>query len=244
MVLPNRLPVNWPCQTLRIGRAPAVARAATLSGGCIVNSEAIDRLQPTRSGGAVQSEPVPCSVNRRLLAFAIDSVALSVCIFTAAMLSWMTVGAAISFDLTQPGPDNGLLADPSHVRITTYVSTIVSLCYFVGSWMLLSASPGQRLMGIRVLGAATNAPLTLSQALGRWVLLGAPLWILSTAMPNEIGAVLTAATLAWSIFLLATTARSPGGQGAHDRWTESMVADVSHVALGQSALRLVKPDVR
>lgn len=208
-----------------------------------MNTEAIDRVQLTSSAEAVESEMTPCNVSRRLIAFALDTVGLSVCIFSAATISWIVVGAAISFDFTQPGPDNGLLADPSLVRLTTYVSTIVSLCYFVGSWMLLGASPGQRLVGIRVQSAETEARMTISQALGRWVLLGAPLWILSTAMPDEIGAILTIVSVAWSAFLLMSTMRSPRGQGAHDRWAGSMVTDVSRGAKSPT-LRLVKTNVR
>lgn len=208
-----------------------------------MNTEAIHGLQLPSSTGTIESDVAPCNVNRRLLAFALDSVGLSACIFVAATISWMIAGAAISFDFTQPGPDNGLLADPSLVRLTTYVSTLVSLCYFVGSWMLMGATPGQKLLGVRVQGAGTKTRLTISQALTRWVLLGAPLWILSTAMPDEIGALLTVASVAWSAFLLISTIRSARGQGPHDRWAGSMVTDMSY-AMKRPALQLVKTDVR
>lgn len=225
-------------------RSSGEVAAATFRESENVNSEAADHLRRSETAGAVQGKSVPAGLDRRLLAFVIDSVALSVCIFSAATLSWITVGAAISFDLTQPGPDNGLLTDLAHVRITAYVSTVVSLCYFVASWMLLGGSPGQRLMGIGVSSAATSAHLTVTQAFGRWVLLGAPLWILSTAMADEIGVLVSVASVAWVVFLLTTTVRSPMGQGVHDRWTGSIVTDVSRAADSRVALHLVKGDVR
>jgi RDD family len=202
-------------------------------------------VQPAASYSAVSiaREYVPCKMSKRLMAFAFDAAALGVCIFAGATLSWLVAGAAISFDLTQPGPDNGLLADTRNVRLTTYVSVVISLCYFIGSWLMLSASPGQRVFGIRLRSVGTGKAVGVGQAFGRWILLGAPLWIVSTAMSNELGAALTIATMAWSAFLLVSTLRSDTGRGAHDRWTGSTVTSVAR-ASDKSRVRPIKPDVR
>lgn len=209
-----------------------------------MKGQTLAALELSYPAGFAQSDHVPCKVSKRLLAFALDTVALSICIFAGAILCWRLVGAAISFDLLQPGPDNGLLADGSHIRLTTYVSAVISLCYFIGSWLTLSASPGQRLVGIRLYSARTGKPLKVSQALGRWVLLGGPLWIVATATPDELGVLLTLATLVWSGFLLVSTVRSHTGQAAHDRWTGSVLTLAPQAANSTPQLRLVNPDVR
>ena len=210
-----------------------------------MKAQTLAALELSYAAEPVASIHVPCKPSKRLLAFAFDTAALGMCIFAGAMLSWLMVGAAISFDLLQPGPDNGLVVDAAHIRLTTYMSAVISLCYFTGSWLMVGASPGQRLFGIRLSSARTGEPVTLVQAFSRWVLLGAPLWIVATATPNELGAALTLATLVWSVFLLISTLRSATGQGAHDRWTGSMVTSVPRPSAAiDRPLHLVKPDVR
>lgn len=194
-----------------------------------MNAETLIQPESSYAMASVASDRVPCKMSKRLLAFAFDTAALGVCIFAGAMLCWLMIGAAISFDLMQPRPENGLLADASRIRVTTYVSTVISLCYFPGSWLTLSASLGQRLVGIRLYSARTGKPLNVSQALARWVLLGAPLWVVATVRPDELGALLSLATVVWSVFLLVSTLRSDTGQGAHDRWTGSMVTSAARV---------------
>lgn len=192
----------------------------------------------TGSHSATASTPsdyVPCRVSKRLLAFTIDTAALGVCIFAGAMLCWLVIGAAISFDVMQPAAENGLLADAWRMRVTTYVSTVISLFYFPGMWLTLNASPGQRLVGIRLYSERTRKPLNVSQAVARWVLLGAPLWVVATVRPDEMGALLSLATLTWSAFLLVSTLRSATRQGVHDRWTGSMVTSVSPASQDSAA---------
>lgn len=185
-----------------------------------------------------------CTVRRRLLAFALDTLGLSLCLLVGATVCWLVIGSAITFDLTQPGADNGLVSDAARVRVTTYVSTAISLCYFVGSWLTLGASPGQRLVGVRLYSASTGKPLSLAQALGRWVVLGAPLWIVATANSDALGAIFSLAALGWSVFLLASTARSDTKQGAHDRWTGSVLSSATALSgRNDRHLRLVKPHV-
>jgi hypothetical protein len=183
-------------------------------------------------------------VRKRLAAFAIDTVVLSLCIWVGAVICWRVMGAAITFDFLDLSAENGLVTDDTLVRVTTYVSTLISFGYFVGSWLLLSASPGQRLLGLRTWRAGTNAPLTLAQASARWVFLGAPIWVLDTTVPDELGAVFSLASVLWGVFLLTTALRSKTGQAAHDRWSGSLVVAVEPAEdRATSKLPLVKPNV-
>jgi RDD family protein len=209
-----------------------------------VKAETLVQAESSIDTASIAHDYVPCKTSTRLLAFAFDSAALGLCIFAGAILCWLVIGASISFNPLQPRPENGLLADASHVRVTTYLSTIISLCYFPGSWLTLSASLGQRLVGIRLHSARTGKPLKVSQALARWVLLGGPLWVIAAVRTDELGALLSLATLVWSGFLLVSTLRGETGRGAHDRWTGSVVTSVSRASQETRQLQTVKPNVR
>lgn len=93
---------------------------------------------------------------------------------------------------------------------------LLGLVYFVFFWTRgRRATIGQRMFDIQVGNAFDGRPLSLDQALSRWVGYGSFLGLV--AMVPALGGFASLAELAWVIVLLVTTARSPTKQGLHDR---------------------------
>lgn len=106
------------------------------------------------------------------------------------------------------------------------LSVVLGGVYFVGSYLLLRASPGHLLlvMSLRPLDAAQR--LSLASALVRWLLLAAPFGLASVVMTIVAGVADLAAVVAvsaWYVILLVTTARHPAKQGLHDRLARTIV---------------------
>jgi uncharacterized RDD family membrane protein YckC len=98
--------------------------------------------------------------------------------------------------------------------------TLLGLVYFVGFWSGgRRATIGQRLFGIQVGNAFDGAPLTLEQAVRRWLGFGSFLGLF--AVVPGIGTVASLAEFVWDIVLLITTQQSPTKQGLHDRFANT-----------------------
>jgi hypothetical protein len=100
------------------------------------------------------------------------------------------------------------------------LSVVLGGVYFVGSYLLLRASPGHLLlvMSLRPLDSAGR--LSLAAAVVRWLLLAAPFGLASLVMTVVGGVadlVAAVAVSVWYVVLLVTTARHPAKQGLHDR---------------------------
>jgi len=165
---------------------------------------------------------VVAGVGTRVAAYLLD----------AFILGWI----AITIDLA-------LRSSPAQTNvISPTVITVIGLGYFVLSWIgPWSATPGQRLAGLRVVDATTLEPIGFGRALVRALVLGWAFDLLSFAVPygNLIGTFL----VFYSFGLLAMTMTSPRRQGLHDRVTRTLVirpklASPAPLALG-CALALV-----
>ena len=106
--------------------------------------------------------------------------------------------------------------------ISPTVITVIGVGYFVLSWISpWSATPGQRLAGLRVVDANSLGPIGFGRALVRALLLGWAFDLLSFAVPygSFIGMIL----LFYSFGLLATAMTNPRRQALHDRLTRTLV---------------------
>ena len=109
-------------------------------------------------------------------------------------------------------------ADP----IGSVLTVAISALYFIGSWSGgRRATPGQRLLSIQVGNAFDGRPLTMDQAIRRWLGLGEVVTLLG-ALPALAG-LGNLVLFVWSVVLLITTATSPTKQGLHDRLANSAV---------------------
>jgi uncharacterized RDD family membrane protein YckC len=123
---------------------------------------------------------------------------------------------------------NGLLGlydtgrDSTQAIIVNVVLIGVDFLYFVGLWTSgLRATLGMRLLGLRILGAATAGPLSINDAVLRWLALTGALAIL--ALVPGVGAYIGFVVLLWTLVLLISTGTHPLHQGLHDRWARSVV---------------------
>ena len=97
----------------------------------------------------------------------------------------------------------------------------VSALYFIGSWSGgRRATLGQRLLKIQVGNAFDGRPLTLDQAIRRWLGFGEFIWLIGF-VPGLAG--FSSLYFLWALVLLITTAASPTKQGLHDRLANSAV---------------------
>ena len=166
------------------------------------------------SDGSVDGRPAPvpgyaiASVGRRLGAFVLDNI----------LLIGITLVVAVVLFLLTPGLMEDAVGSTMAIALV-YVAA--SLLLVVGGWTGAGrASPGMRVAGLQVI-AAGGGTLPIGRALGRWVLLGYPVGLLS-ALP-ELTTAVSALSFVWVLALLITTATNALGQGLHDRLADSLV---------------------
>lgn len=146
----------------------------------------------------------------RLVAYFLDSIVLSV-IFS------VPLSLLGFYNFTYPD-----LPDRNSLMVGTLVGFAVQVLYFVWFWSGgRRATPGQRVFGIQVANAFDGQPLTLTQAVKRWIGLG--FWIpLPFVLPFVAPAIASIVVGAiWWLTLLITTIASPTKQGLHDRLASS-----------------------
>jgi RDD family. len=112
---------------------------------------------------------------------------------------------------------------------------LLGLIYFVFFWTGgRRATIGQRIFDIQVGNAFDGRPLSLDQALARWVGYGSFLGLF--AIVPTLGSFASLAELIWVLVLLATTARSPTKQGLHDRFANTALVRPSSRASSGPAM--------
>jgi uncharacterized RDD family membrane protein YckC len=97
---------------------------------------------------------------------------------------------------------------------------LLGALYFAFFWTRgRRATIGQRAFDIQVGNAFDGRPLTLDQAMRRWLGYGNFLGLLAV-VPN-LGGLAAVAQAAWMVVMLASVARHPMKQGLHDRFANS-----------------------
>ena len=100
--------------------------------------------------------------------------------------------------------------------------TGLEFLYFVGFWTGdRAATPGMRLLSLRIASAASGHRFGIGQATVRWAAFGYPLTLL--AVVDASSQFASWALTAWSVVLLLTTILSDTNQGLHDRWSGSVI---------------------
>jgi uncharacterized RDD family membrane protein YckC len=137
----------------------------------------------------------------------------------------MLVAGTIAEPLGWLPPLNASYLAGDEVYLTTEYAVLLSglgALYFVASWSGgRRATLGQRLFRIQVGNAFDGRPLTLWQAVRRWLGLGDFLNILGFTV--TLGVLTYGLFMIWTIVLLITTATSANKQGLHDRIAGSAV---------------------
>lgn len=166
-----------------------------------------------------------------------DLVVLSVFAFAVAVVVSVVLGPAVNFDGGAESVGDAVDTDRGIVVVDALLTAAVGAVYFIVSWVRAGRTPGQRLLGLDVVGAAGEGRPSLAQAARRWVALIAPFSlaaVLGAASPALDGAALYTLVALWYLVLLVTTARSRTRRGLHDRLSGTVVAKT---ALAWSSLR-------
>jgi uncharacterized RDD family membrane protein YckC len=118
------------------------------------------------------------------------------------------------------------------------LSVVVGLIYFVASWSGgRRATLGQRLFRLQVGNAGDGRPLTLEQAVRRW--LGYGHFLVLFSFEASIASVANLVQLVWVVALFVSTVSSPTKQGLHDRLANTAVVRPSTAGRGAAITCLV-----
>ena len=150
-------------------------------------------------------------MGRRIGAYVIDS-AFVLLMFTA-------VVSAVS-------PESGI-SSASLTNERTYILAglaggAIQLVYFVLGWTFWRGTPGQRLLGISVVGGSDGKAMSAMDAIVRWAVLQGP-FALVTITPLAISPVVAALALGWSAYLFYSTQSDANHQGLHDHFLKTRV---------------------
>ena len=192
--------------TTPAGTSPADAAAAGAASGAVAGWEAPDAAMPP-SGVAGYKV---AGVGSRLVAWFLDNMLVAFLAVVVSAIVFAIVGGA-------------LLDDPfASSAMSAIIFTGIEFLYFVGFWTGGSgATPGMRLLKLRLVAAAGGGSLDIGPAVIRWLAFGAPIIILSFIPATST--IASYALLIWFVALLVTTGMSPTRQGLHDRWAGSSV---------------------
>lgn len=193
---------------------------AVAPGGAVAPNAVV---APPAAVASLVDELEPVGAVVRLVAYALDALLLVAVIYVVALVLRAAIGPTIRI-IDADGVSH-IQVDRLRSVINAIAATLVAGAYFVGSWLRFGATPGQRLIGARVDRADGSGRLRPGQAIGRWLLLGTPLGLVSTLLgpPSPLSVALVAAIAAWYAVLYVSTARNGRKRGLHDRISGSVV---------------------
>ncbi|MBA2700103.1 MAG: RDD family protein [Chloroflexi bacterium] len=153
---------------------------------------------------------VPADVRPRVLAFVLDEVLLFIVSLTVLAIAIVVADGSVD-------------DDPMKANLLFGIFNLgLEFVYFVGFWTGgRRATPGMRLLSLRIGRAADGGELPINAAIVRFLAMGFPLPLLSS-LPVA-GSLLAYVYLALLLVLLVTTSSNPLHQGLHDRWSSASV---------------------
>jgi hypothetical protein len=205
------------------------------SGGRRIEAGAVERAGAAGAAAPAERSPayVYADVPNRLIGILIDGALLSLVIFLGAVALSALFGPVVRIDLDS----YSVSVDQGLAVANAVVNVVVGGVYFVGSYTLLRASPGHRVLAMELRDATGLNRVTLGSALVRWLLLAAPLGIaavLTTLVTGSAQLLADLAVLGWYLVLLVTTARSPAKQGLHDRLARTIMVKAARPIAAQA----------
>lgn len=200
--------------------APSPLISWTPSGGLSVGSPT-GPMPPTAvatSGWQIPPDPTPdtdapdimAGVGVRLVAWLVDLLIIG----AIAALILIAIAGTVMDD----APDDLTVMNILFAVLVTGLEFL----YFVGFWSGgAGATPGMRLLSLRIASTRNRSGLRIGQAAVRWAAFGYPLTLLTVVA--GAGQLASWALMAWSVVLLLTTILSDTNQGLHDRWSGSVI---------------------
>jgi uncharacterized RDD family membrane protein YckC len=182
-------------------------------------------IAPAPPADAVQlvEGGMPVGALVRLVAYLVDAIIIAIVIYLVALVLRALLGPTIRITEFEGAPL--VRVDRLRSVVDVVSATTVAGAYFVVAWVRLGGTPMQRLFGMHVERLDDGGRLHARQAIGRWLVLGAPFGLISTLLfPTPLlGAILAVAIAVWYAVLFVTTARDRRKRGLHDRAAGSIV---------------------
>jgi uncharacterized RDD family membrane protein YckC len=155
---------------------------------------------------AATSALAPAAISARVIASLIDFVIL-----------WIIVSIV-----------GGILSDVTIVGgfIRTIIGALVAFGYFVYSWTVWLASPGQRVLGLMTVNQADGGALTRNEAIVRFAYLFGPIVAYSLISASQLGILsflVALVLIGYYVYLIYSAATDPRKQGFHDTQSGTLV---------------------
>jgi uncharacterized RDD family membrane protein YckC len=165
------------------------------------------------------------TLSRRLIAWIIDAAAITVLVFAAVAVLGAVFGPTLELRPDAPHLRDMFAVNTGMLVLDALVATVISAVYVVVPWSTVAASPGQLLLGLRVVNPADGCSLTVAQSVRRWLLVFPPFATVAALLADvrPLATLVWAAAVAWYALLLVTTALSETSQGLHDRLVRDVV---------------------
>jgi uncharacterized RDD family membrane protein YckC len=171
-----------------------------------------------RKGG--DPDPVTKVVSRRLIAWIIDCLVITAIVFALIAGVDAALRPAIVLRTDAPALHDMLHYDTWILVLDAVLATTVSAVYGIVPWSTVGATPGQLILGLRVVNQADRSFPTVFKSFQRWLLVFPPVGTVAAFLadaPAPLAALVWAAAFTWFVVLLMTTALSETSQGLHDR---------------------------
>lgn len=194
---------------------------------------------PAPAGGWEKpAEPAPgtagfvyADVPNRIFALIIDVIVLAIIGVVVGAVLGAIVGPVYKVDLDFQNGNVGVETNYIALIVNLAATMAVSAVYWIYCWTKLRGSLGQKVLGMQVGNFPDGKTLTQDQAIRRWIALGGvfPIAQVLSGLP-ALGMLISLAILAYTIYLLYSTAKSPTKQGFHDKFANSVVVKAARVA--------------
>ncbi len=190
---------------------------------------------PPSTGWAAPPPPVQAGpagfvyadVPNRAIAYIIDAIIVGIVVSIVNSIVGGIAGNAATID-------PGTLAVHINVVgliVSAVIGAAISAAYFIYTWTSMRATLGMRILGMQIGNAGDGAPLTMDQAVRRWLAIALPGLLAQVLLViPAIGFILALLAFGWFIYLVWTTAKSPTKQGFHDVFAHSQVVKAARSA--------------
>ena len=191
---------------------------------------------PPTTGWAAPPPPAPvpgaaefvyADVPNRAIAYIIDAIIIGI---ITAIIGAILSGLGLAAVTIEPGTLNASYSIVGLI-LSIIVGSLISAAYFIYTWTSMRATIGMRVLGMQIGNAGDGKTLTTNQGIRRWLAIATPSLLAQIFFPLPlIGFLLALASLAWFIFLVYTTAKSPTKQGYHDILANTQVVKAARTA--------------
>lgn len=169
---------------------------------------------------------VYADVPNRAIAYIIDAIIVGI---LTAIIGAILGSIGLAAATIEPGTVNVSFSVVG-VILSIIVGSIISAGYFIYTWTN-RATIGMRILGMQIGNAGDGKTITTDQGIRRWLAIAAPSLLAQIFFPLPlIGFLLAIASLAWFVFLVYSTAKSPTKQGWHDVFANTQVVKAARSA--------------